>query len=84
MAKAGAPKGNNNATKTKIWSDAIRKAILSGKRLDTLAEKLIEAALAGDMQAMKEIGDRLEGKPVQQINGSGEEGEHVMVFKWQE
>ena len=64
-----APKGNSNASKAKIWSDAVRKAVLSGKKLDMLAKKLIEKAEEGDLQALKEVGDRLEGKPMQSISG---------------
>jgi len=37
----------------------------------TPAEKLKEIAEQGDMQALKEIGDRLEGKPKQQTEHSG-------------
>ena len=65
---AGAPKGNTNAANGKIWSDAVRKAITQGKKLDSLATKLILMALDGDMTAMKEIGDRLEGKPAQSLH----------------
>lgn len=36
------------------------------RRLLTIAEKCADAALAGDMQAIKEIGDRLDGKPAQE------------------
>jgi hypothetical protein len=37
------------------------------KGLDAVADKLIEAAMEGDQWAMREIGDRVEGKPVQAI-----------------
>lgn len=76
---AGAPKGNTNAQKGKQWSDAVRKALLSGKKLDKLAEVLINKALEGDMQAIKEIGDRLDGKAVQAI-GNDDAGELVVRF----
>lgn len=66
---SGAPKGNSNAVKGKMWSDAVRKAIKQGKKLDKIAEKLIGMALEGDMQAIKEIGDRLDGKATQAITG---------------
>lgn len=75
MAKSGAQPGNKNAAKAKIWSDAIRKAVLSGKKLDTLAKKLVELAENGDLPSLKEVGDRLEGKPVQAIEGTGDNGE---------
>ena len=69
----GAQPGNNNGQKTRIWSDAIRKAVLSGKKLDSLANAIINAALSGDVAALREIGDRLEGKVVQQIANAPQE-----------
>lgn len=66
---SGAPKGNSNAAKGKKWTDAIRKALARGKKLDVIAKKVVEMAVAGDMQAIKEIGDRLDGKSVQAITG---------------
>jgi hypothetical protein len=63
----GAPVGNKNATKNKVWSDALRKAIIQGKSLDKIAKKVIAMAEDGDMVAIREIGDRLEGKPITPI-----------------
>lgn len=77
MAKNGAPRGNNNAGKGKMWSDAVRKALVQGKALEPIAKKLISMALSGDIQAIKEIGDRLDGKAVQAI--SGEDGGPLVV-----
>ena len=55
------------SAKGKIWSDALRKAIVQrkGKDIDSLAAKLLDMALDGNMQALKELGDRLEGRPSQ-------------------
>jgi hypothetical protein len=39
--------------------------------INALAEKLVSCALAGEGWAFKEIGDRLEGKPMQPIEHSG-------------
>ena len=38
------------------------------KKLARLADRCVEAALGGDMTAMKEIGDRLDGKPRQSMD----------------
>jgi hypothetical protein len=63
--------------KNRIWRDAIERAIMRrrGKLdlegIDDLADKLIDAAFAGDMTAMKEFGDRMEGKPPQALEHSG-------------
>lgn len=79
---AGAPKGNKNSTLDKrMWSSAIKRAIAQRDpdALRKLADKLFDMALEGDLQAMKEIGDRLEGKPVQATEISGPEGGPVEV-----
>ena len=65
-----APVGNRNAAKAKVWSAAIERALdkRAAERMpaiNELAEKLIEMGLMGDLPALKEIGDRLEGKPNQ-------------------
>ena len=68
MANRGAPEGNNNAGKNKPWAEAIRKAATQDpKKLSKIAENLLTMAAGGDIQAMKEIGDRLDGKPHQTI-----------------
>lgn len=71
-----APSGNQNAAKAKIWSAAIKRALESRKPLDErkkvideLAEKLIESCYDRDLAALKELGDRLEGKVPQAIIG---------------
>lgn len=68
---AGAPTGNQNAAKGKRWKHALEKVTGRNdwKKLDEIAEKLVESALEGDMAAIKEIGDRLDGKAVQSIAG---------------
>jgi len=76
----GAPTGNQNAAKAKMWHAAILRALEkrgAGDRLaalDELAAKLLENVATGDMQALKEFGDRLDGKPTQQIEASGPNG----------
>jgi hypothetical protein len=70
-------RSGTNKGKDKIWADAIRVAVLrdgpDGKaRIFALAEQCVTAALGGDMQAMKEIGDRLDGKPAQAIDMTAE------------
>lgn len=45
---------------------------LEGKRitkLRTIAEKLVEAAEAGESWAIREVADRIDGKPMQAIEG---------------
>ncbi len=76
---AGAPEGNTNAQKYKIWADAIKRAISRRAEgnlnhgLDTLADKFVVSCLAGEQWALKELGDRLDGKPAQAHVGGGAE-----------
>jgi hypothetical protein len=50
----------------------LRLALLSGGRrhLRIIAEKLADKAEQGDIQAIREIADRLDGKPTQAIERS--------------
>ena len=80
-----APTGNQNAAKGREWTDAIRwalenyesKAIKRGQALRQIAQVTIEKAIDGDKDARQEIGNRLDGKPVQptELSGTGANGE---------
>jgi hypothetical protein len=67
MANMGRPVGSVN--REKPFADALRIALRSGNphRLRAIAEKLIEKALTGDLQAIREVADRMDGKPAQAI-----------------
>lgn len=77
-------------TNDKWWADAIRRAVAlemddpqSGekiKKIRLVADRLVDEALKGDIAAMKEIGDRLDGKPKQAVEGAGEGG--AFLFSW--
>lgn len=76
---AGAPKGNQNAAKAKVWTAAIERALERRKpanerikAIDELADKILDAGFSGDLAALKEIGDRLEGKPTATVAGDPE------------
>lgn len=81
-----APKGNQNAAKGKEWTDALRYALKNyaadkikrGMALKAIAKKVVEKALDGDRDSIQEIGNRLDGKPVQAIEGTGENGEIIV------
>lgn len=56
----------------KPWRDAIRLAANrpgedGRKKLALIAEKVVDAAVEGDLVAAKEVGDRLDGKAMQPI-----------------
>lgn len=70
---AGAPEGNTNSKKNnRLWADTIRRACVQsdGERLRRIAEKLLDQAEEGNIQAMKEIGDRLDGKAEQALTNA--------------
>lgn len=79
----GAPLGNRNATKNKPFADAINRAIAQddGKRLRDIAEKLLTMAAGGEIQAIKELADRTDGKAMQAIEASGPEGGPIQLEK---
>ena len=66
--KAGAPKGNQNAAKGRRWAISLADRIAERNAIAQLADALIDRALEGDVSALKEIADRLDGKPKQQLD----------------
>ena len=64
---AGAPIGNRNAQKGRIWNDSLRKAIAQddGRRLRASIEQLLNLASKGEPWAIRELADRLDGRPTQ-------------------
>jgi hypothetical protein len=84
---AGAPVGNKNAAKAKVWSAAVKRALDKRTKakginaLDALAEKLLSLCDDKDLGALKELGDRLEGKVAQSITGP-DDGPIEIVARW--
>lgn len=74
----GAPSGNQNAARAKMWRSAIERALEArgaGDRLaalNSLASKLLDRAEEGDLGALRELGDRLDGKPAQSVTVAGD------------
>jgi hypothetical protein len=85
---AGAPKGNQNAASKKPWAAAIERALakrsLKSKRdaLDDLAEKLLKACDKGDVTALKELADRMDGKSIQHIDAQVETNVTVELVRF--
>jgi hypothetical protein len=78
MARADVGKAASG--RHKPWRDALRIAVNRDdpsdpkrKILAALAEATVTAALGGDIQAVKEIADRLDGKPKQPVVGDDED-----------
>jgi hypothetical protein len=71
--RPGAPFGNTNASAEKPWRNALNRAIAQDDhvRLRQAAEQLLTQAASGESWAIKELGDRLDGKPHQQVAVTG-------------
>jgi hypothetical protein len=62
----GAPVGNANASKSRLFYDALRKNLVQNpERVQTVVENLISAAEANEMWAIRELIDRVDGKAIQ-------------------
>jgi len=74
--KGGAPEGNQNAKKGKLFYDQLRLVLVQNDKfkLRKIADKLVESAEKGEAWAIKEIMDRMDGKPVQAQEISGPDG----------
>lgn len=71
--QSGNPNGQPKWVKP--WRDAIRLAIARREQdnphaIVDLAEKLLKAVDGGDVSAMKEFGDRVDGKVAQPVGGA--------------
>lgn len=93
---AGKP-GRAGPKSDKLWADAVHQAVkryheettADGKKkkaryLNLLADNLVKAGMKGDITALKEIGDRLDGKAVQPTENKHEhQGEvKVQLINW--
>jgi hypothetical protein len=65
----------------KPYREALRMELAAAsedmKKLREIARTHIEKAAAGDMQAIKELADRLDGKPAQMLEHSGPDSEPI-------
>lgn len=75
--------GRSGPKQEKPWREmlmlAVNEADGDKKKLRKIAEALVEQAMDGDVSAIKEIGDRIDGKPKQQIEHSGDAENPVAV-----
>jgi len=72
-----------------LWRDALMLALHreespGSKRtmLAAIADACVTAAVAGDMQAIKEIGNRMDGMPKQQLDVEPGEAMTSLVVRW--
>lgn len=79
--QAGESGNPGGRPKSKEWTEAIRRAVHTipeddphrRKRLELLAEALVLKAQSGDVSALQEVGNRLEGKVPQALIGDSDE-----------
>ena len=78
----GAPIGNSNARKeNRIFGEELRKAIAQDdrKRIRAGIERLLDKFAEGDLQAIKEIADRTDGKAAQSLTVAGDEDNPLRI-----
>ncbi len=74
MAERGGQPGNDNATKNRPITDALRRALLAndGAKMRKLTDAVLDRAIAESDTAAKEIFERIEGKVPQSLEHSGD------------
>lgn len=70
--------------RVKLWQDAIIRAVKrreseDPQALEKLADSLLRKVAEGDVSAIKEFGDRLDGRVAQAIIGGDEEDAPVKI-----
>jgi hypothetical protein len=70
---AGAPLGNTNGAKeNRLVTDCLRRVVVQDpERLRKACEKVLEDAKEGNLSSLTFIADRLDGKPQQSHDHSG-------------
>lgn len=68
-----APKGNKNGAKAKKWEEALRTALSrAGGSIELglapIADIVVSLAQSGDMDAIRELSCRLDGKPTEHVH----------------
>lgn len=82
MANRGAPVGNQNAAKGRRFQKAVERVLARkygdvDKGYEALASVYVELAEARDSQMLRDMADRVDGKPAQAITGP--DGEPLTV-----
>lgn len=75
-----------NPKAKKIWRDAIIRALERASKdkvdflaIDECADGLLAACRNGEIPALRELGDRLDGKPAQAIIGGAEDDPPIRI-----
>jgi len=87
MTTRGAPEGNKNAANGMECRQALKRALAHKSKktyrdgLDMVMNEYVEAACDGESWAIRDMIDRLDGKPAQSMQLSGPDGS-AMEMKW--
>ena len=86
---AGVKGRSGRSVRESIWYDALRRALKRREESDPravekLANKLITMASEGDLGALKELADRLDGKAAQQILHDATPELSKLVVEWKQ
>jgi len=76
-----APKNPAGSKSDKHWREALRVALFrkdkdGNRALDLIAQRVVIMAIQGDMGAIREVGDRLDGRPTVEITATVKRGIH--------
>jgi hypothetical protein len=74
--------GNTNSNKVnRIMNDTLRRVLIQDEalRARTITEALVAKAEDGDVSAIREVFDRMEGKAVAKTELSGAEGKDLVI-----
>ena len=77
-----APLGNKNSSKeNRIWGKIVKKLAVQEDyaKLHKVANALYDKAASGDVSAIKELGDRLDGRATQEITGDSDQPITIVV-----
>jgi hypothetical protein len=83
MGHSYVPRNPRGQQRDKIYREALRLELadmsegVDLKKLRQIARAHIERAAGGDMQAIKELADRLDGRPAQMLEHSGPDTEPI-------
>jgi N-methylhydantoinase B/oxoprolinase/acetone carboxylase alpha subunit len=79
---AGAPLGNQNSIKSnRYFAETIKRMVKQsdGEVLRKIAQALIDKAEDGDLGAIKEFADRVDGKAMQENKMTGDENAPIVL-----
>ena len=83
--QSGNPSGRHK--RSGEWTTALLKSLdaldeaTGRRRIELAAARLVDRALKGDVAALKEIGDRIDGKALQPVAASVAVGEEADIAK---